>query len=80
MPRRGKPEAPCRLYAASILVSRGAAAERCGEACPTGALRVDEEGGLAVEPERCVVCLACMALCGPGVVRVVPGWDCPGEA
>jgi len=74
---RRKPETPCRIYAAEIRVADDAPAELCEEACPSGALRL-EQGRLAAEPQLCLVCLACMALCGPTIV-IVPAWSCPGE-
>jgi len=74
---RRRPETPCRILALSIVVSEGADAETCSTVCPTEALRL-QDGRLVAEPERCHVCLACMAACGPEAVLVVPGWECPG--
>ena len=78
LPRqRPRPSTPCRVYAAEIVV-----ADRldpgCSDACPTGALRVAEDGTVETQPELCLVCLACMAVCGPDKVKVLSRWECPG--
>jgi ferredoxin len=75
---RRRAETPCRIEAVEILIRGSPDPGLCSRSCPTGALRV-EDGRLVAEPGACVVCIACMAVCGPDVVEVVPRWVCPGE-
>ena len=75
---RRRPENPCEIRVREIIVSPEADPGLCASSCPTGALR-DESGRLVTDPRLCLACLACMALCGPDVVRVVPEWRCPEE-
>lgn len=73
---RRRPETPCEIIVKDIVVS-GDAGPECADACPTGALRA-EGGRLVAEPGLCAACIACMALCGPGRVRILTDWRCPG--
>ena len=73
---RRKPEKPCRIVAKSIEVLGELSPEECSDACPTGAIRF-EAGRIVTEPGKCLVCLACMALCGPSRIRIVSEWVCP---
>ena len=66
----------CRIVVRDIRVS-GDADPSCGDACPTGALEA-ADGRLVAHVDRCVACLACMALC-PGKVEVVTDWECGAE-
>ena len=73
---RRKPETPCKIVAVGLVAGRDA--EECANACPYGALWL-EKGRLRLDVERCVVCIACMALCGPERVKVLSDWRCPDE-
>lgn len=75
---RRKPENPCEITVREIIVSPEADPELCASSCPTDALRA-EAGKVVADPGLCLACLACMALCGPEAVRVVPEWRCPEE-
>ena len=71
--------AECRIVAEAVeVLDEARALELCQGVCPTGALRV-AGSRVAVEPGLCPVCVACMAACGPDVVRVRAGWRCSGD-
>lgn len=42
----------------------------CAEACPVGALRVDESGRVYVEPAECIGCGACVSACPYGAIEI----------
>ncbi|HIQ23680.1 MAG TPA: hypothetical protein EYH50_01365 [Pyrodictium delaneyi] len=73
---RRKPEKPCSIVARVIEVYGELDPDECDDVCPTGALRF-EGGRVVTEPSLCLVCLSCMALCGPSRVRIVSEWVCP---
>ncbi|WP_153801400.1 hypothetical protein [Hyperthermus butylicus] len=60
---RGRPETPCRIVVREIIV-RGVLDEECSDVCPSSALVV-RDGRVETDPSKCLVCLVCMALCGP---------------
>ena len=51
--------------------------DECNDVCPVGALVVTGDG-VKTEPSKCLVCLACMALCGPDKVMIISDWVCTG--
>ncbi|ALL01017.1 hypothetical protein Pyrde_0969 [Pyrodictium delaneyi] len=73
---RARPQKPCHIVVQSIEIVGELSSEECGDVCPTEALRFERDHVVA-EPERCLACLACMALCGPSRVRIVTDWICP---
>lgn len=44
----------------------------CVQACPTGAMRVDEQGAVRVEKFRCIGCLSCLYACPFGIPELDP--------
>lgn len=69
----------CRIIARDIVVDTGKCT-RCGECielCPFGALGLGEDGYPEPLVDKCTVCLACMAVCDPRAITIIPGWECP---
>ena len=52
----------------------------CVRACPSGALFVDREKGICrIEPFDCVACGYCVVKCPKKCLKMVPGYQTPGE-
>lgn len=58
----------------------------CVDACPTGAISMEEDGVAAINEALCTECLACLDECPTGAIRLVesselvPAWDREGVA
>lgn len=65
----------CRIVATRIEVGDNVDPRLCEEACPSEALRVKDRK-LSINVSACIVCLACMAICGSDNIRVISDWVC----
>jgi len=53
--------------------SRCAGCALCVDACPTGAIHMDQQNRIAViDPTLCAECLACVQVCPTGAIQQVP--------
>lgn len=65
----------CSIVAKDIKILKQLDPDECSDVCPVEALIVTNDG-VETEPSRCLVCLACMALCGPDKVMIISDWVC----
>ena len=65
----------CSIVAKDIKILKQLDPDECSDVCPVEALIVTNDG-VETEPSRCLVCLACMALCGPDKVMIIGDWVC----
>jgi len=65
----------CSIVAKDIKILKKLDPGECSNVCPVEALVVTNDG-VKVEPSKCLVCLACMALCGPDKVMIISDWVC----
>ncbi|MET1101139.1 MAG: 4Fe-4S binding protein [Pyrodictiaceae archaeon] len=68
---------PCKLKALGLNVdyTRCTRCYDCIEYCPTKALYI-KDGEFKLIREKCIICLACMALCKPKAITIIPSWEC----
>ncbi len=68
----------CLIVAREIRILRPLDPDECDNVCPVDAIRISRDG-VETDPSKCLVCIACMALCGPDRIRVVSDWVCSDD-